>query len=241
MERIAEIEHERGHAKEAIANIMQSLAIESKIAAQDSRAIGPLISLAEAHALLGQILITQQDGLEPAITEYAQAIALLEKVDHERPELSDQTRRLALFLGDLSNLEQMTGRLDSALGSSNKAIEILERLDKQHPGIIDYESSLASAYNFASDLHRYRREPADAITLAHKAKTLLERLSTLHRDNRTLRIDLAKSHNSLGRALSSKRESPWKCSDRFSAPLIFMRVYRSSTLAIVTALPVTLL
>ena len=100
----------------------------------------------------------------------------------------------------------MTGRLDSALGSSNKAIEILERLDKQHPGIIDYESSLASAYNFASDLHRYRREPADAITLAQKAKTLLERLSTLHRDNRTLRIDLAKSHNSLGRALQQTGE-----------------------------------
>ena len=206
LERIAAIEHERGHAKEAIKNIMRSLAIESKIATLGSDSIDILISMAEGYALLGQILITQPDGTEPAIAAYEQAIALLEKVDHEHPELSDQTHRLALLLGDLSNLKQMTGRLDSALGSGNKAIEILERLEKQHPGILEYEQSLAAAYNLTSDVRRYRREAADAITLAQKAKTLLERLSTQHRDNASLQIDLAKSHNILGRVLQQTGE-----------------------------------
>jgi eukaryotic-like serine/threonine-protein kinase len=206
LQHIAKAEHERGHEQEAIENIERSLAIESKLAALDSGAIDSLISMAKGHTLLGQIFVAQPDGAEPAIAEHRQAVELLEKVSRAHPELSDQAFELAMLLGDLSSLEQVAGKLDSALASISRATEILEQLERQHPGVLNYEHSLASTYNATSDLHRYRREPADAILFAQKAKTLLESLRTLHPEDVSLRIDLAKSQNSLGRMLEQTGE-----------------------------------
>ena len=196
---IAEIEHERGQTKEAIENAQGSLAMESKLADDDPRAVDPLISMAKGHALLGRIFATQPDGTEWAIAEYQQAVEQLEKVNREHPEFSDQLCELGRFLGDLSTVEQTAGRLDSALASASKAVEHLERLDRQHPTVLGYQHVLAGTYHSLSTLHRYRREPADAITFAQKAKTLLEKLIVLQPGDVSFRIDLAKSQNTLGR------------------------------------------
>ncbi len=205
LEHIAEIEYERGRAKEAIENVERSLVIESKLADADSRAVDPLISMAKGHALLGRILATQPDGTEWAIAEFQQAVERLEKVNREHPEFSDQTCELGRCLGDLSNLEQTAGRLDSALASAGKAVENLERLERQYPAVLSYQHVLASTYHSLSELHRYRREPADAITSAQKAKTLLEKLIA-QPDNVLFRIDLAKSQNTLGRLFQQTGE-----------------------------------
>jgi len=203
---IAEIERVRGQPKEAIESIQRSLAIESKRVAHDPGSLDSLISMAKAHALLGQILVTQPEGAEPALTEYQQAVELLEKINHDHRELSDQAFELALFLGDLSTLQQMAGKLDSALASVRKAVEISERLERQYPGVLNYEGCLASTYNLISDVHRHRREPDEAIAFAQKAQTLLERLIALHPEDAYLRIDLAKSQNNLGRLLQQTGE-----------------------------------
>ena len=140
---IAEIEHAQGSAQRAIESIQRSLTIESKQIAQDQSALDSLILIARGRALLGQILVTQPDESEQALTEFQQAVELLEKVDREHPELSDQALRFALVLGDLSTLEQMTGKLDSALASALKALEISERLERQYPDVLNYERCLA--------------------------------------------------------------------------------------------------
>jgi eukaryotic-like serine/threonine-protein kinase len=206
LQNIAEIEHERGHPIEAIENIQRLLEIESKRAAEEAGALDPIIAMAKGHALLGQILVAQPEGAEPALTEYQQAVELLETVHREHPELSDQALELALLLGDLSTIQQMAGKLDSALASAGKAAEILERLERQYPGVLNYEQGLASSYNRISELHGRRREPAEAIAFAHKAQTLLEKLIRQHLDNADLRIDLAKSQNTLGRLLQETGE-----------------------------------
>ena len=122
LEHIAEIEHERGQAKEAIENIERSLAIESKLAAKDSGAVDPLISMAKGHALLGQILATQPDGTEPAIAaNTSRPSNYSRKSIASTPSFPTKLLSLRCCLGDLSNLEQMAGRLDSALGSAGKA------------------------------------------------------------------------------------------------------------------------
>ena len=182
--------------------------------------------MAKGHAILGQILVTQPEGRSQRLLRTGKPSNYSKRLTTSTPSYPTRLFELALFLGDLSSLEQMAGKLDSALGSGNKAVEILERLEQQHPGILEYEQSLAGAYNITSDLHRYRREPAEAIAFAQKAKTLLERLSTRHRDDASLRIDLAKSQNILVEC-SSKQESRWRHSDHFNAPLIFMRAYRA--------------
>jgi eukaryotic-like serine/threonine-protein kinase len=203
---IAEIEHERGQAQEALKNTQRSLTIESKLAAKGPEVLDSLIAMAKGHALLGRIFATQPDGTEQAILEYRRAIERLEQVNHKRPEFSDQAYELGLCLGELSNLEQTAGRLDSALASARKAVEGLEQLERQHPRVLAYEHALASTYHLMSELHRYRREPADAIAFAQKAKTLLESLIPLQPDDATFRIDLAKSHTILGRLLQQTGE-----------------------------------
>ena len=182
------------------------LSIESKLAAKDPGELDSIIAMAKGHALLGQIFIAQPEGAAPALTEYQQAVELLEKVNHEHPELSEEGLELALLLGDLGTIQQMAGKLDSALASGSKAAEILERLERQHPSVLNYEQGLASTYNMISELHRHRREPAEAIAFVHKARTLLERLIGLHPDDAYLRLDLAKSQNTLGRVLQETGE-----------------------------------
>ena len=54
----------------------------------------------------------------------------LEAVAREHPELADQAYLLATDLGDLALLQQMAGKLDSALKSVRRAIEVFERLDR---------------------------------------------------------------------------------------------------------------
>ena len=206
LQNIAQIERDRGQAEDAIKNVQRSLEIESQLAAEDPRALNPLISLAKAHGLLGQILADQPDGLEPALAAYEQAVALLEPVTREHPELADQSYELATFLGDLNTLQQMAGKLDSALASDRKAIEIVERLDRQYSGFLTYRRGLGSAYNLMSDLYRHRREPADALAFAQKAQTLLERLVSEDPEDVLSRIELAKSHTNIGRMLQHTGE-----------------------------------
>ena len=162
--------------------------------------------MAKGHALLGQLFLEDSKGLGPAITEYEQAILLLEKVANSHPELPDQALELALLHGDLNRIQQMAGRLDSALASIRKAGEILEQLNRQSPNVLDYQQALASTYQMMSDLHRGRHEPSMALASAQKAQTLLGRLVELHPQNVNLRLDLARSQNILGRTLQQAGE-----------------------------------
>ena len=203
---IAELERGRGQAKEAIEHIQKSLVIEAKLADKDSDAVEPIIAMAKGHAILGQILFSQPEGAEPAQAEYQQAVELLEKVNHNHPELSDQTFELAFLLGDLSGVQQTAGKLDSALASLTRAVEILEHLERRCPGVLNYEQGLANTYNLVGDLHRHRREPAEGIAFAQKAQTLLNGLIAQHPGDASLRIELAKSQNSLGRLLEQTGE-----------------------------------
>ena len=203
---IGEAQREQGQPKEAIESIQRSLMIEADLAAENPSSLDSSISMAKGHALLGQIFLGDPDGIEPALTEYQQAILLLEKVTQLHPELPDQAFELALLLGDLNRLQQMAGKLDSALGSAGKAMEILERLDRQYPNVLNYQEGLAGIYHMMSDLHRQRREPTEALAFAQKAQALLGRLVELHPENVNLRLDLAKSQNNLGRMLQQTGE-----------------------------------
>jgi tetratricopeptide (TPR) repeat protein len=206
LQNVAQLQFDGGQPEKAIENIQRSLAIEAQLAAEDPHSLESQISRAKAHAALGQVLLIQLDGFEPAIAAYQQAVDLLGSVNHEHPELAEQAYQLSMFLGNLSSLQQRVGKLDSALASTQKALEILERLNRQYPGLLNYQGGLASTYNMMSDVHRHRREPAEALTFAQKAQKLLERLVAEHPEDLYSRIDLAKSHNNIGRLLQEMGE-----------------------------------
>ena len=201
-----EAQRDQGQLEEAIESIQRSLEIERELATENPDLLDSSISMAKGHMLLAQILQDDSEEIGPAVTEYQQAIMQLEKVTQLRPELSDQAFELAFILGDLSQLQQMGGKLDSALGSARKAMEILERLDRQYPSALRYQEGLAGIYHMMSDLHRQRREPAEALAFAQKAQALLSRLVELHSENVNLRLELAKSQNNLGRMLQQTGE-----------------------------------
>ena len=77
---MGEIQHEQGHLEEAIKSVERSLEIESQLATDDPGSLDSSISMAKGHALLGQILLGRPAGLEPALTEYQEAVRLLEKI-----------------------------------------------------------------------------------------------------------------------------------------------------------------
>src|SRR5262249_21922657 len=142
--------------------------------------VGPLLVIARAHGLLGLALAQQPDGSGEAMASYQQAIEILDILAHEHPGLAEPSYLLALDLSDLCALQQMAGKLDSALKSVRRSIEILEGLDRRSPGVLNYQGGLAAAYNLISDLHRRRLEPAESLAFAEKARTLLERLIEDH-------------------------------------------------------------
>ncbi len=201
LQNIGQIQLEKGQTSEAIETLEKALEIEAQLAAEERRAIEPRISMARAHGLLGQALMSQPDGAEPALESYQKAVELREEVAREHPELADQAYLLAMELGDLNLAQQMVGKLDSARKGLLRAAEILERLDRRYPDVLNYQGGLASTYNMMSDLHRRRREPAESLAFARKARDMLERLVARHPKDAISQIDLAKAHNNIGRGL----------------------------------------
>ena len=112
-----------------------------------------------------------------------QRVEILKRSRSDHPDLADPLFQLAIELGDLSFVQQMAGKLDSALKRSEEAIGIFERLDRQFPGVLKYQGGLAGTCNLLSDLHRRRHEPAEALTLAQRARDLLKPLVAKHPDD----------------------------------------------------------
>jgi non-specific serine/threonine protein kinase/serine/threonine-protein kinase len=206
LQNVATVELRQGRPRQAIATLRRELEIVEQLATEDPRALEPRIALAQAHALMGQVLLMQPEGTGPALASYQQAVDLLEPIASEHPGLAEQTYLLATYLGDLNVVQQQAGKLDSALRSTRRAVAILERLDQRYPGVLDYQGVLASTYNMMSDLHRRRREPAEALACAEKARTRLERLVAEHPEYIYPRVDLAKACNNIGRGLQQDRD-----------------------------------
>ena len=206
LQNIAQILFNQGHFQEAVATIEQVLAIESRLVAENPGNLDSGLSLAKARGLLAEALVTQPDGVAPALESQTAAVEILDRITHEHPDLADPLLQLAIYLGHLSAVQQMAGKLDSALKSSEKAVGIFERLDRQYPDVLDYQGGLAGACNLSSDIHRRRHEPAEALTLAQRARDMLKQLVVKHPNDTITRTELAKSYNGIGRLLQEAGE-----------------------------------
>jgi tetratricopeptide (TPR) repeat protein len=198
---IASIQFAERRMDEAVKSLERVLAIETQRADEDTSAPDPKLSLARAQNLLAQIFAEQPGGTAPSIESSQKAVELLESISKERPELAEPRYLRALYLGDLNLVQQMAGKLDSALKSLRQAVEILERLDQQYPGVLEYRGSLAATENMLSELHRLRREPAESLVIAQKARGRLEGLVAEQPEDIASRVDLARAHNNVGTVL----------------------------------------
>jgi len=201
LQNIAQLLFDKGQFQQATATTGRVLAIESQLIAENPGDLDSGLALAKAHGLLAEVLVTQPDGVAPALESQETAVEILKRITREHPDLADPLFQLAIYLGNLSTVQQMAGKLDSALKSSEEAISIFERLDRQYPGVLNYQVGLAGTCNLLSDLHRRRHELADALTLAQRARDMLKPLVAKHPDETITRTELAKSYTSLGRLL----------------------------------------
>ena len=206
LQNIAQILFDKGRIEEAVATTERVLMLESELVAENPGDLDSGLLLAKAHGLLAEALVTQPDGVAPALESQAAAVEVLERITREHPDLADPLLQLAIHLGNLSAVQQMVGKLDSALKSSERAIGIFQRLDRQYPGVLNYQGGLAGTCNQLSDLHRRRHEPAEALTLAQRARDMLKQLIPKHPDDTMIRTELAKSFNSIGRLLEETAE-----------------------------------
>ncbi len=117
----------------------------------------------------------------------------------EHPELPDQAYSLAADLGDLCSLQQLAGKLDSALATARRAVEVFEQLDRRFPGVLNYRGGLARTYNVMSDVQRRRGDQGESLASAEKARPMLERLVAEHPGEIDSHLDLTKTYNNIGR------------------------------------------
>ena len=85
---LAQIEQGQGQPEGAIQGLQRAIAIESQLAADDPRSLDVRITLAGALASLAQVQVGQPDGSGPAMASLQQAVAILEPVTNEHPELA---------------------------------------------------------------------------------------------------------------------------------------------------------
>ncbi len=206
LQNIAQILFDEGRIEEAVLTTERVLLLESELVGENPVNLDSGLSLAKARGLLAEALVTQPDGVAPALESQVAAVEILERITREYPDLADPLLQLAIYLGHLSAVQQMAGKLDSALRSSEKAIGIFERLDRQYPGVQKYQGGLAGTCNQLSDFYRRRHEPAEALTLAQRARDMLKQLIAKHPDDTMIRTELAKSYNSIGRLLQETGE-----------------------------------
>ena len=137
-----------------------------------------------------------------AIRPCTQAIAILERLSHDKPNGAQLQNYLATAHQDLGNLLSETGRPTEAMDSYQGALRIRERLARDHPAVAQYQSDLASNHNQIGILLRDVGRPTEAIDAYQQASRIREQLT---RDNPAVasyQNDLADCYHNVANVLS---------------------------------------
>jgi tetratricopeptide (TPR) repeat protein len=189
------------HPNEAMTSINSALSIIARVGADDPNSIDTQLATASIDSCAGSILSSQAAELFEAVSAYEKAVETRQKVLKEHPEFDEQAYRLALDQIELGKLLQKGGQHDRALQTFHLALKLFERLDQRYPGLRQYLLGRGIVSNALAELLRERNEAAESLALAQNARDLLLRLLARHSRDSTIRTQLARSHNLVGRLL----------------------------------------
>ena len=133
-----------------------------------------------------------------AIGSLLEAIAILERLAHDKPTVIEYQVDLAKSHHNLANLLIGTGRPAEALKPHRIALEIRERLVRENPTVTEHQSEVATSHHSIGNMLSVTGHPAESLTEHRLALAIRERLARDIPDIAKYQNDVAKSHTLIG-------------------------------------------
>jgi serine/threonine protein kinase len=187
------------HPNDAMTAIAHALAIYNHLAPNDPDILETQLSIANAHAYAAFIFASQPAEQVEAIAAYNSAIETRQRILTSHPDFDEQAHRLAVDQNSLANCFQRTGQTEFALQAFRRSLELFDRLQQRYPDVRPFQLGKATASTAIADLLRQHNEITEAFTLARNAQATLLHLHAKYPQDATVRLQLAKSHNIIGR------------------------------------------
>ncbi len=141
---LAQIRHDLGQKKEAVAELRAVLAERAKIAAEQPDNADYQIDLATTRLRLGQFLAESGQPAE-ALTEANEALAFLEKLAAQQPKSVRLRTEAALMVQAVGDVHDKANRPAEALKSWTKAVELLRAALQENPNNNSVAAALGKA------------------------------------------------------------------------------------------------
>ncbi len=171
--------------------------LRSQLQADSDTRPDALAKLAGANLDLANI--TKEIGsFADAIGSLLEAIAILERLAHDKPTVIEYQVDLAKSHHNLANLLIATGRPAEALKPHQIALEIRERLARENPTVAEYKSEQATSHHDIGNMLSVTGLPAESLTEHRRALAIREQLVRDIPDVAKYQNDVAKSHSLIG-------------------------------------------
>jgi eukaryotic-like serine/threonine-protein kinase len=191
----------QGHPDQAITSIDSALSMSTQLADDDPSSLDTQLLIANVYSAAGSILASKPAEQLEAVIACNKAVEIRQNILQEHPEFDEQAYCLACDQNDLGNLLQRTGQSDLALQTFRRSLDMFERLDQRYPKLRQYQLGRGIASNAIAERLRDRNEAAESLTIAQNARDLLLRLLAQYPQDPIVRLQLARSHNIIGRLL----------------------------------------
>lgn len=196
----------RGQLVTGIADYQVDLGIKKAIAAQDPGNRHAQGELAQVHAILGGALL-RVGQLDAAAQHLGTAFTIGQAQVEFDPENASARDLLALYSVQLGRLFLLQGKTAQALTQVASAQQILSSLASQNPGNAVYGQHLVSATAERAMIELANDKPREAVLNADKAVDASRSLHAADPDNDDIRLLLANTLLTRGRALDAAGET----------------------------------
>jgi serine/threonine-protein kinase len=132
--------------------------------------------LAIDHEAIGYILARMNQPSE-SVRSYQEAVAIMEQVVAENPEVDEYQRLLASMEVGLAFRRRLAGEFDEAFRLYQKSRGLLERLVERNPSVIGFRSDLAWCYTDMGSMLTEDRRAREALPWLRKAGEIIRRLA----------------------------------------------------------------
>jgi serine/threonine protein kinase len=188
---------DQGELERARAAMEGSLALISRLAAEDPGSSELLAQEANRHLELGGVLQHTGD-LDAAFVAHRQGVLLYERLLDQDPENPEGQRELARGLAGIGFELWARADFDAALASLARSVELLEALTARHPGDERAARLLLTSISRMGDVHRDRGDLGEAVALARRALALSKQQLAADPSNAWHLVALSQSAASLG-------------------------------------------
>ena len=194
---LAKVRVDQGHPDTALTAARQSLLIAGALAARDPEQPRWQVNLAEARALVGEVLFGQQVSLREAMSLMLQSRDDYLRLVAHQPENVEWQKALATQHLNVGAVAEALGDFPTALAAQRASIDLSRRLLARSPDDAKLQDDLATALSWHSTSLEQSGDLAGAVRAREENMTLLERLAARDPRNALTKNDLSVAHSNL--------------------------------------------